>query len=534
MTETSGKFYKLQIPPNADEAFESLNYKGMGKDAAIVFGPECEFFLCKVENGRMKPISCHEAEDFMQKFEEFSGAPLHQEAIASHFELNSGPMELDNFREKFETYFDSVRKLYQFADRCGYRVIPSSHAPHIEGADDVMDQLVDRRRIQLLVPEGRRYFGDSLLEFANLTAGIHVSMGYKDTDQFYEELRRTYYLSPFIYALSNNGFPFWKGMQDAKGVVPRMAVIEEFNADPHGGRTGVDPLFYDAVDGEDFLKRYIDRMMHSTLVCYYPDKMTDEEKAEGRDEPKLRSTAELGAAPNHPTSFALLQQRGLNTLSTLQFAASTWWYGVKVQDIPGLTDKNGIPMKRLEDRIWNAGTWQLPTALLMRALMTLEPDCGREVDNLLAEFGFRPEGPAIHPESAENLKEATANACHSGKNGLDFKFGRGTAKEFGRAFTAILKKYAARHDLADYLAPMDYITRTGRTDGVVLSELCKTPEDIAAFVKSYDVRSLASARNCFGMLQEQGKLPNPAVQRERGSSNENIGPQPKSAPEGPQ
>lgn len=514
MTETTGQHNEL-IAPNADAAYDNLNYAGLADQAEIMFGPECEFFICKMENDKLVPIDVAEANAFIQYFADETGTQLHQEAIASHFELNDGPMNLENFRENFEAYFQTIKNLYDHADKQGYRVIPSSHAPHIEGADDVVDQLVDRKRIQVLVPTGREYMGDNLVKFANLTAGIHVSSGYKDTEQFYDDLRRTYYLSPFIYALSNNGFPFWQGMKDAHGVIPRLAVIEAFAQEPQG-RTGIDPLFYESVDGEDFLRRYIDRTMNTPLMCFYQKGLTKDEIAEGRTDPKLRSIKELGASPEHPFTFADLEALELNTVSNMQFAASSWWYGVKVQDIPGLDGENGEPLKRLEDRIWNAGTWQTASALLVRALMTLESECGREIDDLLSEFGFRPEGPATHPESGQNLKNATrASWQNGGKYGLNFEYGEGTALEFGRKFTEILKKYAAQHGLEDYLAPMEYITTENRTDSVILHEICETPEDVKAFINHYNVETLPDPRRCFGMLLRDGQFPNPAADRKK-------------------
>ena len=532
MTDTSGKHNEL-IAPDAEDAYQNLNYAGCGDEIDIMFGPECEFFICKIDGTDLLPLDIGEAQQFKDRFEKATGTLLHQEAIASHFELNEGPMNLATFRDKFPPYFAAVHNLYRAADEQGYRVIPSSHAPHIKGVADVLSQLVDRRRIKLLIAAGRRYMGDELVKFANRTAGIHVSSGYRDTQQFYDDLRRTYYLSPFIYALSNNGFPFWKGRESAHGANPRLAVIEKFAHQPKG-RTGIDPLFFTAADGEDFLKSYIDRMMNSPLLAYYRKELTPEEIAQGLTEPPLHPIDELGATPENPITFAGLEPLGLNTVANLQFSASSWWYGAKVQDIPGLEGKNGEPLKRLENRIWNAGTWQLATALLTQALLTEDTDCGREVDHLLSDYGFRPEGPAIHPQSAENLRMATHQAAHHGSaRGLDFVYGNGTALEFGRDFTAILKKYAARHGLEAYLEAMDYIVQTNNTDARVLAAICETPEDMTAFIENYDVDSLADPTLCFGQLCDQGKLPDPAAQRHRNHNDdaENTAVQVYHAPE---
>ncbi|MCB9990408.1 MAG: hypothetical protein H6867_03380 [Rhodospirillales bacterium] len=514
MTETSGEHTEL-IRPDVEEIYSTQNYAGCGDQAAIMFGPECEFFICKKQGHTLKPIGKNEANDFMALFERQTGTKLHQEAIASHFELNYGPMNLENFRDSVTDYFSAVQDLYRIADREGYRVIPSSHAPHIKGADDVIDQLADRERIKTIVPTGREYMGDNLVKFANLTAGIHVSSAYKDMDQFSEDLFRSYCLSPFIYALSNNGFPFWDGLQPAGSVIPRMAAIEIFANEPQG-RTGIDPLFYRSVNGEKFLKNYISRTIHDPMLGYYPKISALRKTFNRQAAPHLHRIEDLGAAPDHPVSFNDLQRHKLNTVANLQFAASTEWFGVKIQDIPGLNGENGIPLKRLEDRIWNAGTWQIATAILTRALMRLEPECGREVDALLAEFGFSKEGDKLSAQSAIYLREATDIAWRQGgTRGLDIPYGKGTAQEFGTRYTAIMQKYAALHGLEDYLEPMAYIAETNLTDGRILHQVCETAEDVISFITSYNVNALPTPFACFGQLRDQGDFPDPAGERKR-------------------
>lgn len=513
MTETSGKHVEL-IASDVDVIFNALNYAGCGDETPILFGPECEFFVCKPQGGTIVPIDVSEAESFIALFQEKTGKYLHQELIASHFELNAGPMELETFRDKVTDYFQSVRDIYRIADEAGYRIIPSSHAPHIRGVEDVLNMMTDRERIRIMVPAVRQYLGDDTIKFGNLTAGIHVSSAYRNMEQFYEDLRRSYYLSPFIYALSNNGFPFSNGMTESSDVIPRLDAIEIAAQGPHG-RTGIDPLFYEAVGGEDFLKRYIDKIISEPLLGYRKKARGLKEVFTFKDEPGLRDIAELGASPENPVSFRDLQERGLNTIANLQFAASLVWRGVKVQDIPGLNAANGIPVKRLEDRVWNAGTWQIASSLLTRALMRGDEACGREVDGLLEDFGFSPEGPALDPQSGRYLKESTQQAWqHGGAKGLDFVYGKGTALEFGRRYVVILRKYAEKHGLEDYLAPMEHIVRTNETDGRILTQLCRTPEDAVRFIKTYDVSALPDPKKCYGMLWESGLLPVPAMGRE--------------------
>ena len=103
-------------------------------------------------------------------------------------------------------------------------------------------------------------------------------------------------------------------------------------------------------------------------------------------------------------------------------------------------------------------------------------------------------------------------ACeHGGAKGLDFAYGNGTALDFGRQYVAILKKYAAKHDLSDYLAPMEHIVRTNETDGRVLAKLCPTAKDTAHFIETYNPDVLADPFMCYGMLRDKGLLPVPAA-----------------------
>lgn len=513
------------IPADADFILRAEHYNGFGKETQpVVFGPECEFFIGKIDAaGKLFSINAFEAGWLKSEYFKREGKSLEQEAIHSHFELNFNPTSLKQFDENDRRFQQRVKALYETARSLGFHVIPSSHGPHIAGADDINEQLTRRERIQILVPNGQKYLGDPLVVFANGTAGIHVSSGYHDPDQLFRDMRRTYYASPVDYALTNNGFPFWMGMKPAGGINPRLAAIENYARTPTG-RTGIDPLFYTAVDGEDFTRDYLERAISASMMAYYPRELTNEEKEKGLTEPPLHSIEELPFVNGKPPSFRDLETMGLNTEKNFKFAASCFWYGVKLADIPDLISKeNGKSFKRLERRVPNSGVWQLSSSLLEAALVTSIDTCGEEHDMLLDDFGFDRRGPAFNQQSALYLEMATKHAAgRSGMAGLAFPFGKYTALEFERQRLQILQKHAAPFGLSDVFAPREYIARTNMTDARVLYDICKTPEDVCEFIAHYDAEAMTNPRICFGMMGEAGQLPALSSQSARAQRIINI------------
>lgn len=527
MTHISGKF-NGNIPACVSTIRSLQNYDGFGNDnQPVVIGPECEFFIAqRSENNRLKSITELQAAKLKEEYKARTGKALEQEAIHSHFELNFAPTSLDHFRENEASYQAYTKKLYHVASEIGQRIVPSSHGPHIGDVNDIHDQLTRRDRIQILVPNGQKYLGDELIVFANGTAGIHDSRLYQDPERLYEGLRRAYYTSPVLYAATNNGFPYWQGMKEGNGINPRLAAIENYARLPTG-RTGTDPLFFTATDGEDFLNLYIERLISAPLLGYYPETLTDEEKRQGLTAPPLHSIEELEFTNGNPPSFADLEKLGLNTEKNLKFAASCFWFGVKLADVAGLDSRqNGNTLKRLERRIGNSGIWQLSTTVLESALLTGHKECGEELDLLLEDFGFGRDGPAHDPQSGIMLSRAmTAAANTSGKVGLAFSYGHYTALDFQRQYISILNKYAEKHGLKDVLEPLHHIAETNRTDAQVLADLCKTPQDIAGFIQNYNIEAITDPRKNFDMMHEAGELYMPAPNRTLVSIAQNFRPQ---------
>lgn len=513
MTNTTSEHYKDFIGDDIDEILERLNYQGTQGKIKKRFGPEIEFFVVSVENGHMRSIDNDEAKLLLKSYEAYTEfnlgkkKSLDQEAIASHFELNFGPVDLDNFEEQAKTQTAHVHALFRVAKNLGFRIIPSSHAPHIKGADDVMDQLVDRERIQHIFKDSPDSIDSKLIKFANLCAGIHVSNCYEDIDDMYDNARRTYYLTPLIYALSNNGFPFWMGMKDSHGVNPRYQVIHDFAKTSHG-LTGTDPLFLKAESGEDYLRSYIERVFSLPLMAYYPTELSEEDIKAGHTHPEQRSTIELGATPEKPITFSDLVEKGLGTVSNFFYAASCQWFGGKLPLVPQKAENN-YPYVRWENRIWDTGTWQLNASMLIEALMNSDKDCGREIDELLETAGFPADGPAHSPNAPALMKDTAFDTIgHSGKEGLHFQFGTMDAQKFAEKFIAVLTKHAKKYELEHHLEALNDIIMNKRTDAQVLQQLCRTPEDVVRFVEEFEPDVLLQHSNkSFGMLLDMGLLP---------------------------
>ena len=519
MTGTSAEFYRDLLPADVETAIERLNYRGSGEAIPKMFGPEIEFFIAKIDEDDLNPdtylnpITYEESQRLSDTYAAYTEENLgkrkvpEQEIISSHFELNFGPVTLENFAEEADSRKSFVQAFFTVARDLGFSVLPVSHAPHINGITDVDDQVVPNDRMRNFMSQMRGYMGDDVVKFGTMCAGIHVSNCYTDTDDMFDNARRTYYLAPFIYALSNNSFPFWNGLKDSQRANARYQVIQEFSR-ASGGRSGTDPLFMTAKNGDDYLRAYLQRQMNLPLMGYYPAELSNDEKAQGLSEPTQHSTRELGASPQTPVSFKDLEALGHNNISSFYYAGSAMWYSGKLPLIPARNPENGYPYNRWENRVWNTGTWQLDTAILMEALMNGDEECGRDIDALLAKYGFHPEGPAHDDKTATYMIEALQSAEErSGRYGLDFTFGTGTAQEFGEEFIAIMNYHAEKYGLMPYLRAANDIIINRRTDAQVLAEICETPEDVAEFVKNCDPDALFEGNKSFAMLQDEGLLP---------------------------
>lgn len=523
MTGTANSDHQQLNPGDVEGIYDMLNYAGNGGSLAKKFGPEAEFFACRIDNdGDVSPLTAEQADALQAELYRRCGKLLSREAIHDHVELDFHPLSLRDFDNGIHGCQKLIESLFYAAQACGLRIIPANHPPHIpqvnreQGVDGILKNLDSRPRIQFIMNAGIDIFGEEVVNFANGAAAIHVSSSYADPRELYDDLRRANYLAPLDMAVTSCCFPFNDGMQDRRGRNHRLDAINAFGA-TRNGRTGIDPLFYTARDGEDFLKQYVERVLHSPMLGYYPDTQGDE-----------RPITELGASAQKPLRFMDLPEE-CQTVSNFKLAASCFWYHTKIADLP-LAAENGRPHKRLERRVYNSGPWQLAASTLEAALIGSDSNCAEDIDQLLEKFGYHRDGPANHPESGDLLKQAMERAQEVGASkGLDFQFGREpeqTAQAFEKQRVQILKKYAGKYEreydmsgLTDLLAPREYIAENNRPDTLVLSEICRTADDVAAFIRDYDANMLLAPNMTLGMMQRRQQLPVTPSQKKPG-----IGP----------
>lgn len=527
MTATKGDDVRL-VPVSGDDpvgvVVDMLNYRGVSPDVPKLFGPEIELFFGAFRDGKLSALSQEESEQLASLYAERKGEPPSREPMTSTFEIAGPPLSFEQVKG-FEQipmgmgrFKGNINLMCECAQELGLSLIPTSHGLHINHSEIITDEglpgpaVVNMERYQAIVPTTADLFGRDFLHYAGTTAGIHVSTSYNNTQELWDQVRRLYYLSLFFDAIGNNGIPVVDGEgPHVHSSNPRLAIIESRRNDPDT-RIGIDPLFLRVRNGEEFLRMYVERILHSPMLAYYPLP-----KREG-DEPKLK------LFKGKPLTFAELEEQGLNTVSNWTLAASFFWHGVKLPELP-IECGNGFNARRLENRFWPSGGWQADAAIAIQALMTIDEQCGRDIDKLLEKFGFSWRGPAGDPEGAEEFDKAREEALKFHNPGVNFMFGRYPMWVFARNFMGImkdsLKRRAVKKELnfmheafKRMLEPLFYIGEYWQTDAVIFRHLCSTngeidPAKVRHFIQEADPEILMGSGMCLAQLYAEGLLPDP-------------------------
>lgn len=484
------------LPLKVGELIELLNYRGK-PDTEIRFGPEIEVFFGMDTDGTVMPLNADDNFTLRNIYAAHIGAPPDVEGSTCCIEFKDGPMALEDIPARLDILNDNIADLMERAKESNIHGLPFSQAFHItrgqifeNGKPGIC--LTDMPRYKIVIPAFVKLFNPDDVLYGGTTAGIHGSLMYRNTTEMYDNVRRLYYLSPLISALADNSVAFWQHDMPKKGNL-RYALTEASRCNPQT-RTGIDPLFFVATGADDFLEKYVSRILHAPMVAYYP------KKQDAHHTPPLTPFKN-----NNYQSFAQLAEQDLNTLTNWRFAASCFWHSAKLPEVPVKCD-NGYNARRFENRLWPTGVWQLKPALLTQGLMSTDEQCAAEVDALLEEFGFMKCGPGVDKQSGEYLKAAREASLNAENQGLDFQYGKYNARIFSRKLMEILNAAAARYDLQEHLGAMNHIAQTGRTDRIVLSEFYPTREDVYQLVNYLDPAVFTMGLS-MDQLHQQGLLP---------------------------
>jgi hypothetical protein len=346
-------------------------------------------------------------------------------------------------------------------------------------------ELPDKTALQLLssivpVPRYQAFFNPPREDMLGIAAYFsvcksnQVSVSHRDSGHLFNNMRRFYFLAPYLFLLTDNSSGFNEGIKFSghAGMHHRAAL---------GARGGAAEYVFKAKNGEELIDLHINAVMNNPLYVYY------------------NAAGELVRLPSGTwTSFNELRAQGLNTATNYFFAQTVLWPDVKIAAIKDSAEN--VTSHRFEARMFGVGIHQHQSALLITAGLAFNDDFAARTDRLLREFGFDSARPE---ESYQLLKKSYAAARQHNGRFLDIAYGTGTMIDFSKRFAELLEAAYLGSDFEESLAPIIMIARTGCTDAKINRLLFPTLEAAAEQQRRYDPTIFDAPNQCARMIYAQ-------------------------------
>lgn len=342
-------------------------------------------------------------------------------------------------------------------------------------ADDLLSRIVDVERYKVMYAPYRADM-KACVEYFAVCKSNQVSVGYPDMEKGFSDIRRLYFMAPFLFLLTDNSSAFSQGQYFSghAGMELRWRGLTE-------GRGGLPPHLFTARTGEEFFAQHVDHVMNNPLFMYYD----------------LEGQLQRVPSGDWSVTFNTLKSRGLNTASNYYLAQSLMWPDVKIAALKD--DAGDVYAHRYEARMFGVGVHQHQTAFLVVSLLAFRPDLAVRLDKLLARYGF----DASDTEEAQALLLQSYAAARS-HNGAFFTiaYGSGQMSDFARDFADLIEPVAYAHGLEEEVQPLLTICRSGCTDGKVNRLLFPELSDVLAFQRNYDPEIFNDLNRCARMIFE--------------------------------
>ena len=429
-------------------------YQGVGEDSKVGVEIELAFFdrdqktMTVPQNNMLKDM----ARDTL------AGDWMRNEPTSETLEVNSAAAALGDMRSVMDDMQKKSDVIHDAAVRSGLKRSYFQDLPE-QSADDLLSSIVDVPRYHAFFKPYREDMR-GFAEYFSVCKSNQVSVSHSHADQLLSDVRRLYFMAPFLFLLTDNstGFSQGKPFGGHSGMQLRHNGLRE-------GRGGVPPYVYSARSGEEFIARHIEHVMNNPLFVYYC------------------SDGNIVKLPaGEWTTFNTLKDKGLNTATNYYFAETVLWPDVKVAALRNKEDK--VFAHRYEARMFGVGLHQHQTALLITGALAADALLARKVDDILFSFGFDPDTP----EETRVLLEASYEAARThGGEFFNIKFGNSTMAEFAKAFADAIEPSLDAMGFEDEMLPMLDICRSGCTDGKINRAVFSSLEDILEYQKSYDM-----------------------------------------------
>ena len=448
----SGDLTKIHDP---EDVFE--NYIGVGSEVKTGLEAEFAFFENNIEKN-LPSLNLKQNKLLKDAaISSMSGDWLRNEPTAEMLEINSIAAPLDKLGQILEDTNRKTAVIDDAALKCGLKRSYFQDLPE-KTADELLDNIVDVERYHAFF---KPYRSDmrGFAEYFSVSKSNQVSVSYSNTEHMLSNVRRLYFLAPFLFMLTDNSSGFCQGepFSGHSGMALRQKGLQ-------GGRGGVPPYLFTAQSGDEYIRSHINHVMNNPLFVYY-----DEDG----------SIIKLPAG--EWTSFNELKSKGLNTASNYYLSQSMLWPDVKIAAL--YDDSHSVYAHRYEARMFGVGLHQHQTALLIVGAMAGNDILSENIDNLLLSIGFDVKNPETARKSLIRSYDAARN--HNGKF-FNISYGNTSMLSFSKLFADIMEPALDAMGFVDEIRPLLDICRSGCSDGKVNRILFPELEDIINFQHSYD------------------------------------------------
>jgi hypothetical protein len=441
-------------------------YQGAGTDVRVGVEVELPYF----DAATLAPMNPAQNRNVRDEANKVCGEScVRNEPSSDMLEVSSFARDFAGLRSVIKNINGKMKFLTDVAAGNGLKRSWFQDLPGVTG-EQLLANVMDVDRYQAFFNPPRDDMYDIAVYFF-VCKSNQVSVSYRDTDHMLENVRRLYFLAPFLFLLTDNasGFDGAEKFSGHHGMHHRASLKD---------RGIFPPYIFTAQSGDEYIRNHIDHVMNNPLFVYYNEK------------------GEMIKLPSGTwTSFNELKLRGLNTATNYYFSQSVLWPDVK---IAALKDAAGnVNNHRYEARMLGVGLHQHQTSLLIVTALAFNEDFARKTDALLKGFGFCVSDPA---KSRKNLENAyTAARSHEGKF-FEIAYGDGAMTDFAHGFADLLEEALAGLGYDEELKPVLEIARTGMTDNKANRLLFPTLKEALAFQKTYDPALLENYNTCMALL----------------------------------
>ncbi|GEM_PF-3560877 len=394
----------------------------------------------------------------------FAPVETSEEAATLTLEVKTGAV---SFADIEAILRDLDRQTFALQTVCadkGYIVCPFAQPPHIRH-EDLFGSLIERasNRSEAFIAAFRARNLDGYCQNFFLNNAVQVSISYKDPEHLYRNVRRLAFLTSPLSTAHDNSSGYIEGKRD-----PLQTGLRLRESLAQGGRGGAPDFFFTSKNGEDFIRNYFLWAFNTKLIARCDANGENLQAVAPGDELSFQELIERGGGLNHQTNFEL--------------AFGMLWPHVKLGYIRGVNGK--VTGVRYEARSCDAGGWRNASFPLVVAALAFDEKFGRNVDALLAEYGFSVNDAA---DSVDLYRDSINAALH-----YEDRFGTGACTEFLSRFGALVgKAFADIPDSQRHLKPFLKVSADGILPGVKAREQHPALADALAVLR-------ASAKNPSG------------------------------------